>query len=84
MLFSCQKIKPVVGSKSYMRAIFLTICLLAGVMTAPAAQPARFVKPDQQVARELLESVYNTWRIGMVRKNEAAFMYELIDGTEDL
>ena len=56
-----------------MRAIFLTICLLAGVMTAPAAQPARFVKPDQQVARELLESVYNTWRIGMVRKNEAAW-----------
>lgn len=56
-----------------MRAIFLTICLLAGVMAAPAAQPARFVKPDQQVARELLESVYNTWRIGMVRKNEAAW-----------
>ena len=56
-----------------MRAIFLTICLLAGVMAASAAQPARFVKPDQQVARELLESVYNTWRIGMVRKNEAAW-----------
>ncbi|MBR5878657.1 MAG: hypothetical protein IKY91_03830 [Akkermansia sp.] len=56
-----------------MRAIFLTICLLAGVMAAPAAQPARFVKPDQQVARELLESVYNTWRIGMVRKNEVAW-----------
>ena len=56
-----------------MRAIFLTICLLAGVMAASAAQPARFVKPDQQVARELLESVYNTWRIGMVRKNEVAW-----------
>lgn len=44
------------------------------VEAAPAAVPqARFVVPDQKVARETVERVYSTWRIGMMRANESAW-----------
>ena len=64
-----------------MRAIFLTMCLFAGVMVSelPAQQPAAakaaqsFAKPDQNAARATAERVYSTWRIGMTRRNEVAW-----------
>lgn len=81
MLFPCQKSKPVVGSMSDMRAIFPFICLFAGALVgaaaaqqpAPAAQPVRFGVPNQAAARATAERVYSTWRIGMTRRDEAAW-----------
>ena len=60
-----------------MRAIFslccvLAACLLGGELAAAAPQ-ARFGMPDQQVARDTAERVYNTWRLGMMRGDESAW-----------
>ena len=65
-----------------MNVFFSMICLL-GVLVVSAqpvlaasadatAQP-RFGMPDQKAARATAERVYSTWRIGMVRKDEAAW-----------
>ncbi len=42
---------------------------------APAATPAapKLVKPDQKAARELTESIYNTWRLSMSRGDEGTW-----------
>lgn len=60
-----------------MRAIFLMIqlvlALLVGSQPLSAAPQSGFSMPDQKVARSMVERVYNTWRIGMVRKDESAW-----------
>lgn len=55
-----------------MRAIFLTICLFAVSLCAVKAAES-FSMPDQKVARGIVESVYSTWRIGMMRADETAW-----------
>lgn len=60
-----------------MRAIFLmfqlVLLLVAGIQPLSAAPQSGFSMPDQKVARSMVERVYNTWRIGMVRKDETAW-----------
>ena len=65
-----------------MNVIFSMICLLSAlvvsaqpVLAAPAGATshARFGMPDQKAARATAERVYSTWRIGIVRKDEAAW-----------
>ena len=64
-----------------MRTIFSMICLLGAVvasslpaLAAPAASAqSRLGFPDQKAARATAERVYSTWRIGMVRSDEAAW-----------
>lgn len=63
-----------------MRAIFLTSYLfIAGLVAAVSAQAApaeaqvSFCMPDQKVARDIVESVYCTWRLGMIRTDEHAW-----------
>ncbi|MBE6415082.1 MAG: hypothetical protein E7032_00945 [Akkermansiaceae bacterium] len=57
-----------------MRAIFLMCFLLfAALVPLSAAPQAGFSKPDQKVARDIVETVYSTWRIGMMRANENAW-----------
>ena len=43
--------------------------------TAPApAQPApQFNVPDQKQARTIADTIYNTWRVAMMRGNEASW-----------
>ena len=60
-----------------MRAIFL-MCFLfvaaaAALQPVQAAPQAGFSMPDQKVARNIVETVYSTWRIGMMRSNETAW-----------
>ncbi len=40
---------------------------------AQPADPASFGTPDQQRAKETADTVYNTWRLGMIRGNEQAW-----------
>ena len=40
---------------------------------AVAPPTPAYVKPNQQMAKEIAETVYNTWRIGMMRANEQAW-----------
>lgn len=62
-----------------MRALILTIVMLAGAFAwaqapreaAPAA--AALKMPDQEKARSLVESVYNTWRLSVQRGDESAW-----------
>lgn len=57
-----------------MRAIFLMcFLLLAALSPLTAAPQAGFSMPDQKVARGIVESVYSTWRIGMMRADETAW-----------
>lgn len=46
--------------------------LMPQTAAAPAAKPA-YVYPDQKVAEELVEDIYNTWRVSMQRGNESAW-----------
>lgn len=60
-----------------MRFIFLMLGVILSGLSAmeraeAAAQP-RFGMPDQQTARNTVERVYSTWRIGMVRGDETAW-----------
>lgn len=57
-----------------MRAIFLMCFLLVAALQPLSAAPqTSFSMPDQKVARDIVESVYSTWRIGMMRANESAW-----------
>lgn len=45
-----------------------------GITLPPqAAATPTYVKPNQQMAKEIAETAYNTWRIGMMRGNEQAW-----------
>lgn len=39
----------------------------------PPARKADIIVPDQEKAREVAETVYNTWRLSMIRGNEQAW-----------
>lgn len=84
MQFSCQKGKSVVKNKSNMKAIFLSLLALVcwvGAPTAsaqatpatPAPSKPALLTPDQEKARNLVEMVYNTWRLGVMRADETAW-----------
>lgn len=47
--------------------------LVAALQPLTAAPQTSFSTPDQKVARDIVESVYSTWRIGMMRANESAW-----------
>lgn len=64
-----------------MRAIFFAAALLSAPLpalaqqaAAPAPAPAQqFVSPNQQEAKTLAETVYNTWRLSMQRHSEPSW-----------
>ncbi|MBR7109401.1 MAG: hypothetical protein IKC90_05125, partial [Akkermansia sp.] len=39
----------------------------------PPAKKADILVPDQKKARDVAETVYNTWRLSMIRGNEQAW-----------
>ena len=39
----------------------------------PPAKPADIIVPNQEKAKEVAETVYNTWRLSMIRGNEQAW-----------
>ncbi len=69
-----------------MRAIFFACSLLfalacplaqaqspSATPATPAQEDTQFALPDQQKAKETAETVYNTWRVSMLRANEQAW-----------
>lgn len=63
-----------------MRAFFLTIAAVAGwalaplvYAQAPATAAPKLLTPDQEKARSLVESVYNTWRLSVQRGDESGW-----------
>lgn len=64
-----------------MRAFFFALPLLLVTLPAPAQQPAApqqapavsFVQPNQQEAKTLAETVYNTWRLSLQRHSEPSW-----------
>lgn len=67
-----------------MKAIFLTLIAAvscaalpdaaaqSAASAAPAAKPA-LLTPDQKKARDIVETVYNTWRVGVMRADESTW-----------
>lgn len=68
-----------------MKAFFLTLtAAVSGILlpTAPAQQQAAppaaptkpaLLTPDQKMAREIVETVYTTWRLGVIRSDESTW-----------
>lgn len=52
---------------------FLFVAAVAALQPSAAAPQTTFCTPDQKVARDIVESVYSTWRLGMTRADENAW-----------
>ncbi len=86
MQFSCKKGKSVVTYREYMRTKFYPIlalaCWTAGTFaqeqgqatsTPPESAAQGIIMPNQQKAREVAETVYNTWRLSVQRGDSSGW-----------